>query len=364
MLILTRLGGRFSRGDGMPVAETFASQAEAVKVTPGPLPHIVSLFCGAGGLDAGFVNKGFHIELALDQSAAAISTHQRNFPGTRSIRADLKEIGSAGVLNLLRETLPLGARIGVIGGPPCQGFSRANAASRADDPRNSLVELYLKIVRTLADSYDLEFIVFENVLGIKDAKHNETYSALLRGLGELDLSIVDSECCALDFGVPQVRKRVIVIGLKNGQSDRPLKLKPTPGKKSVREAIGHLKSPVFFRHGLQADKIPTHPNHWTMKPRSVRFSTPASQWKQTRSFKRTFWSKPSPTIAFGHREIHVHPNCKRRLSIYEAMLLQGFPNSFVLEGNLSEQVEQISNAVPPPLAVSIAASIKSAMQVA
>jgi DNA (cytosine-5)-methyltransferase 1 len=101
-----------------------------------------------------------------------------------------------------------------------------------------------------------------------------------------------------------------------------------------------------------------------MKPRSSRFSTPASRWKQTRSFKRTFWSKPSPTIAFGHREIHIHPSCKRRLSIYEAMLLQGFSRRYVLEGNLSEQVEQVSNAVPPPLARSIAASIKTAMKAA
>jgi DNA (cytosine-5)-methyltransferase 1 len=348
----------------MPVADDSVPRAEKPNVLPVPLPPIVSLFCGAGGLDTGFIKNDFRIELGLDHSAAAISTHQRNFPGTRSIRADLKELGAAGVLKLLCETLPLGSRIGVIGGPPCQGFSRANAASRADDPRNSLIELYLEIVRTLADSYDLEFIVFENVLGIKDAKHNERYSSLLKGLRSLSLSIIDQECCALDFGVPQVRKRVIVIGLKNDKQYRPVELKRKAGKKSVREAIGHLASPIFFRHGLQPTEIPTHPNHWTMKPRSARFSMPASTWKHTRSFKRTYWSKPSPTIAFGHREIHVHPSCKRRLSIYEAMLLQGFPRRFVLEGNLSEQVEQISNAVPPPLADSIAASIKSAIQAA
>jgi DNA (cytosine-5)-methyltransferase 1 len=80
-----------------------------------------------------------------------------------------------------------------------------------------------------------------------------------------------------------------------------------------------------------------------------------------RSFKRLSWSDASPTIAFGNREIHIHPTGTRRLSIYEAMLLQGFPASFVLEGNLSEQVEQVSNAVPPPLAKSVAAAIDLAM---
>jgi DNA (cytosine-5)-methyltransferase 1 len=346
----------------MPLAETYKPPAGQPNTHPPLLPSIVSLFCGAGGLDAGFINGGFEIALALDYSPAAIKTHKRNFPNTKSICADLKEIGAIGVLNLLKETLPEGSRIGVIGGPPCQGFSRANSGSRHDDPRNSLVDLYLAIVRELAGAYELEFIVFENVLGIKDAKHNEMYSSLLKGLSALGLTVVDQNCCALDFGVPQVRKRVIVVGLRSDRGFGVLELKPKKGKKSVREAIGHLASPAFFRHGLQATEIPDHPNHWTMKPRSPRFSTPPSGWKRTRSFKRTFWSKPSPTIAFGHREIHIHPSCKRRLSIYEAMLLQGFSSRYILEGNLSEQVEQVSNAVPPPLAGSIATSIKAAMK--
>src|ERR1700732_4717589 len=76
------------------------------------LPTIVSLFCGAGGLDAGFRQGGFPIELALDCSAAAIKTHRRNFPGTRSVCVDLKTIGGKGVCDLLSETLPAGSRIG------------------------------------------------------------------------------------------------------------------------------------------------------------------------------------------------------------------------------------------------------------
>ncbi len=125
-------------------------------------------------------------------------------------------------------------------------FSRANSGSRPDDPRNSLVDLYLEIVRALAGSYELEFIVFENVLGIKDAKHNEMYSSLLKGLGALGLTVMDQDCCALDFGVPQVRRRVIVIGLRSDRGYGVLELKQKQGKKSVREAIGHLASPAFF----------------------------------------------------------------------------------------------------------------------
>jgi DNA (cytosine-5)-methyltransferase 1 len=208
----------------------------------------------------------------------------------------------------------------------------------------------------------LEFAVFENVLGIRDAKHQDKFQSLIAGLRSLGLTVADKDCCALEFGVPQARRRVIVVGLRSGKGYGPLVLKGGRGKKSVRDAIGNLGPPAFFEHGLAVADIPTHPNHWTMKPRSARFSIPASEWKQARSFRRTFWSKPSPTIAFGHREIHVHPNCRRRLSIFEAMLLQGFSRSFVLEGNLSEQVSQVSNAVPPPLARSVAAAIKKAMK--
>lgn len=351
------VGGKFGER-GKSLATSSVLKLRASKKPPSfPPAKVVSLFCGAGGLDAGFRESGFHIELALDSSTAAIKTHQRNFPGTRSICVDLKEIRGQGVCDLLSETLPPGSRIAVIGGPPCQGFSRANASSRSDDPRNGLVSLYLEIVSALASSYELEFVVFENVLGIKDEKHSETFASLLSGLRSLQLSVADEEYCALDFGVPQVRRRVIIIGIRSDRGYDTISVRQRQGKKSVRAAIGHLGAPTYFRRDLQAGDIPTHPNHWTMTPRSARFTTPISKWKQTRSFKRTFWSKPSPTIAFGHREIHIHPSCKRRLSIYEAMLLQGFSSKFVLEGNLSEQVEQVSNAVPPPLAKSIASAI-------
>jgi DNA (cytosine-5)-methyltransferase 1 len=133
------------------------------------------------------------------------------------------------------------------------------------------------------------------------------------------------------------------------------------GIETVREAIGGLQAPVYFRHNLKPEDIPVHPNHWTMQPKSPRFENPEAETGDGRSFKRLSWDTNSPTIAFGHREIHVHPDGRRRLSIYEALLLQGFPKSFVLEGNLSEQVEQVSNAVPPPLARSVALAVKRAL---
>lgn len=325
------------------------------------LPLVVSLFCGAGGLDWGFQQEGFRIPLSIDISAAAVLTHKRNFKDGESHTADLVELGPDGVAELVNNCVPRGSRIGVIGGPPCQGFSRANTGSQEDDPRNTLPALYVDIVRRLQQDFAVEFVVFENVLGIRDKKHAATYADLLEGLEGLGMDITEKELCALDFGVPQNRRRVVLSALRRGQGYSEVRPLERPGLRTVEEAIGGLDHPAFFSARLKPVDIPVHPNHWTMRPKSRRFSNPEAFRNDGRSFKRLVWSEASPTIAFGHREIHVHPSGTRRLSIYEAMLLQGFPETFVLEGNLSEQVEQVSNAVPPPLGQCIAAAVKRAL---
>lgn len=325
------------------------------------LPKIVSLFSGAGGLDLGFKEAGFAISVAIDASAAAIRTHKRNFPRTRAVVGDLIKLQPAGVVAQVKEKLRPGERIGVIGGPPCQGFSRANTGSLSSDPRNRLPKLYLEIVFALQSLYTVEFIVFENVLGIRDKKHAKTYQALMQGIKDLGFDVTEKELCSIDFGVPQNRRRIILSGMRSKQGYSHVKPRKRKGIQTVREAIGELEPPAFFRHGLLPSDIPGHPNHWTMLPKSRRFQTPEAKTGDGRSFKRLKWDAASPTIAFGHREIHVHPDGRRRLSIYEALKLQGFPEEFVLEGNLSEQVEQVSNAVPPPLARSVALAVKRAL---
>lgn len=325
------------------------------------LPEVVSLFCGAGGLDWGFHKEGFQVSLAIDISKAAIKSHQRNFKSTCSVAADLIELQPDGVFKLVADKINKNKRIGLIGGPPCQGFSRANTSSQANDPRNLLPQLYLDIVKKLQLDYVVEFVVFENVLGIRDKKHAATYAALVMGLEELGFTVTEKELCSIDFGVPQMRRRILLSALRSGQGYKEVKPEHKEGKRTVKEAIGHLADPAFFDRSLTADQIPVHPNHWTMQPKSKRFQNPEKNYSDGRSFKRLNWEKPSPTIAFGNREIHVHPSGKRRLSVYEAMLLQGFPEDFVLIGNLSEQVEQVSNAVPPPLSRSLAAAVKKAI---
>jgi DNA (cytosine-5)-methyltransferase 1 len=324
------------------------------------LPKIISLFSGAGGLDHGFKAAGFKISAAFDISDAAIRTHKRNFPRSIAIADDLIELGPDGVLEIIKKALRKGSRVGIIGGPPCQGFSRANTTATAADPRNELPKLYIDIVRGLQKHFKVEFVVFENVLGMRDKKHSVAYKSLMRGLGRLGFHVTENELCAVDFGVPQTRRRIVLSAMRKDANYQAIRLRRRKGPQNVHDAIGELPHPRFFSAGLEEDDIPHHPNHWTMNPVSPRFRMKAVA-HGGRCFKQLNWKKPSPTIAFGHREIYVHPSGKRRLSIFEAMLLQGFPESFVLEGNLSEQVEQVSNAVPPPLAKSLAAAIKRSL---
>lgn len=327
------------------------------------LPKIVSLFSGAGGLDLGFKWAGFPLTFAVDLSPAAIQTHRRNFKEAKSVAADLKDLGSDGVLAYLENLLKPGESIGVIGGPPCQGFSRANAGSAASDPRNRLPILYLQIVQALQAKYRVEFVLFENVSGIRDAKHYVTFRGILSKFREIGLIPNVDDYSALDYGVAQTRTRVIISGFRDevvAQNFKPEKAES--GDLTVRSVIGDLPEPAFFARDLEKSAIPHHENHWTMRPVSKRFSQPGGADRAGRSFRRLEWDKPSPTVAYGHREIHVHPEGRRRISIFEAMLLQGFPDDFVLEGTLSSQVEQVSNAVPPPLAQSLAIAIKAAMR--
>lgn len=353
-------GGNLPSGSGT-ITSKLGDRSKSPKLDS-ELPQIVSLFAGAGGLDLGFKQAGFPVAVALDKFAAAIKSHKRNFPETAGHVIDLEKLSSEQVVDIISETVPAGSKIAVIGGPPCQGFSRANTTATADDPRNNLPSIYLKVVEELQRRFKVEFVVFENVLGIRDKKHAANYKNIISQLGRLGFDVSEQEVCSVDFGVPQTRRRVLLAAFpKTLQVSGPLTLKKRSGSKTVLDAIGHIdQEPVLFARGLDPNEFPIHRNHWTMRPKSPRFrpGTVLAASAEFRSFKQLKWDRPSPTIAFGHREIYVHPNGTRRISVYEALLLQGFPRRFVLEGNLSEQIEQVSNAVPPPMAKSVAESVR------
>lgn len=325
-----------------------------------PRPTLISLFCGAGGLDLGFVQAGFSVVLAADYFQAAIDTHNLNSSCKSAVVLDLATATAADLQAIIENISPGSTPIGIIGGPPCQGFSMANTKRSHDDPRNNLAKNYTKIVNELADIYPIEFFLFENVSGLLSESNAKVLKGLRRTL-ESKFTVSSSCLNSQDYGVPQSRERFLMVGLRKKETKRkfifPKPTTPTP--KTVRDVLENLPQPAFFKRSLTPKDIPHHPNHWTMRPLSKRFGPDLVS--KGRSLIRLNWDKPSRTVAYGHREIHVHPSGLRRLSIYEAMLLQGFPENYQLSGNLSEQVTQVSNAVPPPLARILADSIKAAI---
>lgn len=321
------------------------------------LPTLISLFSGAGGLDLGFQQAGFEVAFASDNEPAAIESHRKNFPHTVAMAADIKDLTGSAISAALGTKLPAGSRIGIIGGPPCQGFSRANTRSIASDPRNLLPQVYLRVVEELQEIYDVEFVLFENVLGIKDKKHEESFQGILSRFEGLGLTSNVTTYKAELYGVPQRRRRVIISAFQSPSaalSFRAIESHTSDTALTVRDAIGGFPEPTYFRPG-PSEPNEFHANHWTMVPRSRKF-TDGTITSATRSFRLLQWDRPSPTVAYGNREIHVHPSGHRRLSVFEAMQLQGFPADFVLTGTLSAQVQQVSNAVPPPLARALAAA--------
>jgi DNA (cytosine-5)-methyltransferase 1 len=323
---------------------------------------VVSLFSGSGGLDEGFVQAGFSPVLAMDIDRAACETFHWNHPRVRILKKDLSEAVNGYVVERLSE-LPSAVRpIGVIGGPPCQAFSLSNVHKRSDDPRLKLPGNYAHILSELNKHYGLDFFVFENVLGLRNKAHAELFGYFKKLFASAGFTIFEGELDAQDFGVAQVRKRVFVVGFSR-QKYGVVRFEFPKGNPSQRntvgEIIGKLPPPAFFERGMRSEDVPFHPNHWCLKPKSKKFFNGFLKEGDIkgRPFRVLEWGKPSWTVAYGHREVHIHPSGKRRLSIYEAMLLQGFRPDYVLKGNLSDQIRLVSDAVPPPLARALAESV-------
>lgn len=322
---------------------------------------IVSLFAGAGGMDLGFRGQGFLPIVAIDVNQAAVDSYNLNDSRGIAKKGDLRELSDEQIISLVRQSA--GERIprGVIGGPPCQGVSTSNVYRKRHDPRKKLLIRYARIVQALTEAFNLDFFVFENVVGLKSKKHRRYFHKIIDTLEDAGFSIFEKELDAKNFGVAQRRNRVFIVGI-NRRSFPGIKFDFPVGSETIltiREAIGGLPAPLFFQRKLNPKDIPHHPNHWAMNPRSPKFLNGVRG--KGRSFRRLEWDQPSGTVAYGHREMHVHPDGTRRVSIYEGMLFQGFPSGYQLLGTFSEQVDQVSNAVPPPLAAAIAREIRWAL---
>ena len=190
------------------------------------MPTFVDLFCGAGGLSLGLERAGWKQLLAVDHWSDAVSTYKQNFPTHQAIQADVSTLDETA----LRKLLPKSPEW-VVGGPPCQGFSTVGRRER-DDPRNRLVQEFARIVNLLSPT---GFLV-ENVVGLRDMNFVDAVVDLFNGIGYAVTPLVLKSA---DYGVPQLRHRIIFVGSRAGQQFR--KPKPHPaGIVTVWDAIGDL----------------------------------------------------------------------------------------------------------------------------
>lgn len=323
---------------------------------------LISLFCGPGGLDEGFMQAGFVPRLAYDIDKASVVTYNHNHHGHGSAKqADLSKVDAKDIV-LDWKKLGFPPPVGVIGGPPCQSFSVSNVRQKEVHLYHELPEHYARILDGLNKVFGLSFFVFENVPGLVTKRHKHRFKRFIELFEQAGFHTFEGCLDAKNFGVAQVRSRVFVVGLNKEQFSGTEFTFPIGGGgiKTVREEIGSLPEPTYFARNLTEEDIRYHPNHWCMVPRSRKFQDGALKPGQIggRSFRVLDWDRPSYTVAYGHREVHVHPNCKRRLSVYEAMRLQGFPHRYVLKGTLSDQIRLVSEAVSPQVAEALAQALQ------
>lgn len=322
---------------------------------------LLSLFCGAGGLDLGFERADFSIGLAFDKKSDSVDSYNRNRPDDQHGHCvDVNDITLESLDALWGSEF---APDGVIGGPPCQSFSQANRSITETDPRHQLPLAYARLLKALNERNPVKFFVMENVKGLRSGLHSHRLRLFKKALADAGFHVSEHLLNAADHGTPQTRERLFIVGLNRALYGKLAWRKPAKGKNvvpmTVASVLKGLPEPVRFSRTADPEQFPFHRNHWCMAPKSPRFSNGQlkSGSSSHRSFKTLAWDRPSITVAYGHREVHVHPDCHRRLSVYEGMRLQGFPHSYELVGNLSSQIDQVSEAVPPPMAEAVARSI-------
>jgi DNA (cytosine-5)-methyltransferase 1 len=335
-------------------------------------PKVISLFTGAGGLDLGFEAAGFETAVAVEIDAEAVATlrHNRDWP---VLDRDIHTVGSKELL--AAASLKEGEADVLIGGPPCQPFSKSGYwvsgdTLRLEDPRAGTLGAYLRVLRdTLPQCF-----LLENVPGLVYRQKNEGIELIRKSIAKINRErgtqyrISVAKLNAADYGVPQVRERVFVIGDRDGREltfpspthieERdgllPLGLKPHA---TAWDAIGDLEEdddPELQIRGRWAELLPSIP-----EGDNYLWHTERGGGLRLFGWRRRYWSfllklakrlpswtvqaQPGPAIGPFHWK-------SRRLSARELCRLQTMPNDFAVLGSLSSVQRQVGNAVPSALA--------------
>ena len=238
---------------------------------------VLSLFSGAGGLDLGFKRGGFKTGLAVDIDPAAVETYRWNQPDTHVALLDIAQTSPDQLVELWTSINGEEGPAGIIGGPPCQAFSTSNVHQKRRDPRRKLLIDYAKVIETFNSRLGLDFFVFENVLGLTQGRHRWRYLDFKRMCKKAGYSVREKVVNAGRFGIPQNRKRMIVIGI-NRERYPELVLDPPEGDKEPTPAKVVLETPSrtgILPEGLRPGQSPTSPKsciHGSENPKSSQMA--------------------------------------------------------------------------------------------
>lgn len=327
---------------------------------------LIDLFCGAGGMTQGFKQTGsFTPILAVDFDKAACATYALNFGADHVVSAPIETVAVFPKADV------------VIGGPPCQGFSNLGKRD-PNDPRNQLWRHYFRAI----EQAQPDVLVMENVPQLLQSAEFQEFGSRVRELGyDVEARILN----AADYGVPQRRKRAIVLATRRGRPSFPSPTHADPSSESlvgdrepwrtVRQAIGDLplrpseedwhigRNPV--PSSIERYKtVPEGGNRWDLF-RARPDLTPQC-WINKKSggtdlFGRLWWDRPAFTIRTEfykpEKGRYLHPKADRPITHREAMRLQTFPDSYSWAGSRIEVARQVGNAVPCTLAEAIALAV-------
>lgn len=341
-------------------------------------PTVIDLFAGVGGLSLGFEKAGFDVKIANEYDASIAEAYKQNHKNTKVIVGDITQLD-------LTETFKdyVGKTDVVIGGPPCQGFSQKGQRKTINDPRNFLFKYYVKVVDLVKPNYFL----MENVPNLLTAERGYFKKELVDLFNNLGYHLTMGVLDASDYGVPQKRKRAVIIGKKGTVA--PSLPSPVKEKVYIWDAIsdlaflnsgeGKIKQDYLYEPQSEYQKkmransnalynhIATHHSKVALERLALipenggREDLPKEHL--TKSIYSGTWTrmrKDEISVTITTRfdtpssGKFSHPVLDRAITVREAARLQSFPDDFIFIGNKCSQMKQVGNAVPPLLAYAIA----------
>ncbi|WP_148219251.1 DNA cytosine methyltransferase [Azospirillum sp. B510] len=348
-----------------------ANSASLPTADSGTPPKLIDLFCGAGGLTLGFVQAGFRPVFAIDDDRHAAETYRLNF-GDHIICGDIRQIESFPAADV------------VIGGPPCQGFSRLGKQTHGLPTEKSYEGngLWAEYMRCVEQAQPKLFVV-ENV---PDFFKHFAWEGIQREAARLGYQLAHAVLHAADFGVPQKRQRAIIIGSRVGKPRLPmpthqqkLNLLGQPVWRTVRDAIGDLplEPNNINRHDFRNASELSIRRYKAIPPGGNRKNIPDEIqlpcWKNKNPksggsadlMGRLLWDQPALTIRTEflkpEKGRYLHPQAHRSITVREGARLQTFPDDFKFAGSNYQAAKQIGNAVPVLLARRIAETVLALM---